>query len=79
MESLNRGVDRLGPTVDFLLTTQRGVAAARRFFERVIDRHDVPERVTIDTSGADTASVQASPPALEGHPFARSAASGRVP
>jgi transposase-like protein len=33
------------------------VAAARRFFERAIDGHDVPEKITIDKSGANTAPV----------------------
>jgi len=55
---LYRGVDRLGHTVDFLLTAKRDVAAARRFFERAIDRHSVPEKITIDKSGANTAAVQ---------------------
>jgi len=54
---LYRGVDRLGHTVDFLLTAKRDVAAARRFFERAIDQHDVPEKTTIDKSGANTAAV----------------------
>jgi transposase-like protein len=43
--------------VDFLLTARRDEAAARRFFERAIDRHDVPEKITIDQSGANTAAV----------------------
>ncbi len=51
---LYRAVDKLGQTVDFLLTAQRDVAAARRFFERAIDRHDVPEKIAIDKSGANT-------------------------
>ena len=55
---LYRAVDRLGQTVDFLLTAHRDVAAARRFFERAIDRHDVPEKITIDKSGANTAGRQ---------------------
>jgi putative transposase len=54
---LYRAVDRLGQTVDFLLTARRDVAAARRFFERAIDRHGVPEKITIDKSGANTAAV----------------------
>lgn len=55
---LYRAVDRLGQTVDFLLTTKRDEAAAHRFFEKAIDVHDVPEKVTIDKSGANTAAVQ---------------------
>ncbi|HEX6708023.1 MAG TPA: IS6 family transposase [Albitalea sp.] len=54
---LYRAVDRLGHTVDFLLTAKRDVAAARRFFERAIDLHDVPEKISIDKSGANTAAV----------------------
>src|SRR4030095_15619148 len=55
---LYRAVDRLGQTVDFLLTARRDVAAARRFFERAIDQHDAPEKITIDKSGANTAAVR---------------------
>ena len=55
---LYRAVDKLGQTVDFLLTAHRDVAAARRFFERAIDLHDIPEKITIDKSGANTAAVQ---------------------
>ena len=52
-------VDKLGLAVDFLLTAHRDVAAARRFFERAIDLHDVPEKITIDKSGANTAAGRA--------------------
>ena len=55
---LYRAVDKLGQTVDFLLTAHRDVAAAQRFFERAIDLHDVPEKITIDKSGANTAAVR---------------------
>ncbi len=55
---LYRAVDRLGQTVDFLLTAHRDVAAARRFFERAIDLHDVPASITINKSGANTAAVR---------------------
>ena len=55
---LYRAVDRTGQTVDFLLTARRDEAAARRFFERAINLHDVPEKITIDKSGANTAAVR---------------------
>lgn len=52
---LYRAVDRAGDTVDFLLTAKRDKAAARRFLERAINLHGVPEKITIDRSGANTA------------------------
>ena len=55
---LYRAVDRLGHTVDFLLTAKRDQAAARRFFERAIGFDDVPEKINIDKSGANTAAVR---------------------
>ena len=54
---LYRAVDRAGHTVDFLLRGKRDLAAARRFFERAIDLHGVPEKITIDKSGANTAAI----------------------
>ena len=32
--------------------------AARRFLERAIDLHGVPEKITIDKSGANTAAIE---------------------
>ncbi len=32
-------------------------AAARRFLERAMDLHGVPEKITIDKSGANTAAI----------------------
>jgi transposase-like protein len=54
---LYRSVDRDGATVDFLLTSRRDEAAARRFLERAIGRHGEPEKITIDKSGANTAAI----------------------
>ncbi len=54
---LYRAVDRDGNTVDFLLRAKRGHAAARAFFDRTIELHGVPEKITIDKSGANTAAV----------------------
>jgi transposase-like protein len=55
---LYRAVDRAGDTVDFLLTAKRDRAAARRFLEQAINLHDVPEKITIDKSGANTAAIE---------------------
>ena len=54
---LYRAVDRAGHTIDFLLRAKRDLAAARRFFERAIHRHDVSEKITIDKRGASTATI----------------------
>jgi putative transposase len=54
---LYRAVDRDGDTIDFLLTAKRDLAAARRFLERAINLHDLPEKITIDKSGANTAAI----------------------
>ena len=54
---LYRAVDRAGATIDFLLRAHRDLAAARRFFERAIELHGVPETITIDKSGANTAAI----------------------
>ena len=44
--------------MDFLLTAKRDKAAARRFLERAINLHGVPEKITIDKSGANTAALE---------------------
>jgi len=40
---------------DFLLTAKRDLAAARRFRDRAINLQALPEKITIDKSGANTA------------------------
>ena len=55
---LYRAAGRAGDTVDFLLTAKRGPAAARRFLERAINLQDVPKKITIDKSGANTAAIE---------------------
>ena len=37
---------------------QHPVQAARRFLENAINLHDVPEKITIDKSGANTAAIE---------------------
>lgn len=55
---LYRAVDRAGDTVDFLLAATRDRAAARRFLDRANNLHDVPEKITIGKSGANTAGIE---------------------
>ena len=43
--------------MDFLLRAKRDHAVARRFLERAIDLHGVPEKITIDKSGANTIAI----------------------
>ncbi|NMM03524.1 IS6 family transposase [Paraburkholderia sp. RP-4-7] len=56
---LYRAVDRDGNTVDFLLRARRDKVAARRYFEKAIDRNGEPEVITIDKSGANLAALEA--------------------
>lgn len=55
---LYRAVDKSGDTVDFLLTAKRDLTAARRYLERAINLHGLPEKITIDKSGANTAAIR---------------------
>ena len=54
---LYRAVDKEGKTVDFLLTARRDKAAALRFFEKAMKASGVPEKVTMDKSGANKAAI----------------------
>ena len=54
---LYRAVDKAGKTVDFLLTARRDKTAAMRFFEKAMRANEVPEKVTLDKSGANKAAI----------------------
>ena len=54
---LYRAVDRDGHTVDFLLTPQRDRAAALAFLQKAIRNQGLPEKITIDQSGSNTAAI----------------------
>ena len=56
---LYRAVDKAGPTIDFLLTAHRDKKAALRFFKKAVRSHGLPDTVTIDKSGANTAAIEA--------------------
>ncbi len=55
---LYRAVDKAGQTVDFLLTAHRNCAAALRFLRKAIRNQGLPEKITIDKSGANTAAIE---------------------
>jgi len=54
---LYRAVDKLGQTIDFLLTEKRDQKAAKRFLNKAISRHGTPEKINIDKSGANAAAI----------------------
>ena len=56
---LYRAVDKAGDTVDFMLSKNRDEAAAYAFFNKAIEAHGLPEKVTIDKSGANKAALNA--------------------
>jgi putative transposase len=55
---LYRAVDKAGTTVDFLLTAHRDRKAALRFLRKATGYHGVPEKITIDKSGANKAAIE---------------------
>src|SRR5438046_2271554 len=55
---LYRAVDKMGQTIDFLLTKERDEQAAKRFLTKAIRRHGVPETITIDGSAANEAATK---------------------
>ncbi len=54
---LYRAVDRDGKTIDFLLAAKRDKAAAKRFFDKAMQANGIPEKVTMDKSGANKAAI----------------------
>ena len=52
---LYRAVDKKGLTIDFLLTPTRDRDAAEAFLRKAIRTQGLPEKITIDRSGANTA------------------------
>ena len=50
-------MDKAGKTVDFLLTARCDKAAAVQFFEKAMKASGVPEKFTLDKSGANKAAM----------------------
>ena len=57
LKYLCRAVDKEGRTVDFLLAARRDKAAVMRFFDKAMQANNVPEKVTMDKSGANKAAM----------------------
>ena len=55
---LYRAVDKDGHTIDFLLTPTRDRDAAEAFLRKAIRTQGVPEKITIDKSGSNTAAIK---------------------
>lgn len=54
-----RAVDKEGNTVDFMLSKNRDEASAKAFFDKALGSSGLPEKVTIDKSGANNAGLNA--------------------
>ena len=54
---LYRAVDKDGHTIDFLLTPTRDRDAAEAFLRKAILTQGLPEKITIDKSGSNTAAI----------------------
>jgi transposase-like protein len=55
---LYRAVDKQGRTVDFLLTAKRDAAAAKRFFQKAMNRNGMPRVITLDAYAASHRAVR---------------------
>lgn len=56
---LYRAVDKLGKTLDFMLSKRRNKTAATKFFARALEVNGLPRKIVIDRSGANTAGISA--------------------
>lgn len=54
---LYRSVDKEGNTIDFLLCAKRNAVAARVFFKKAFKHYGRPDKVTIDKSGSNKATL----------------------
>ncbi len=52
---LYRAVDKFGETIDFMVSEKRDKKAVKRFFKKAISQHGLPEKITMDKSGANKA------------------------
>lgn|GEM_PF-6442775 len=55
---LYRAVDKLSNTIDFMLSKKHDKKAVFSFFCKAINQHGLPEKVTMDKSGANKAGIE---------------------
>ena len=56
---LYRAVDKYGETIEFMLSEKRDKAAVIAYFNKCTGQHGLPEKVTMDKSGGNKASINA--------------------
>ena len=56
---LYRAVDQEGNTIEFMLSKNRDESAAKAFFTQAIGSSGLPDKITIDKSGANKAGINA--------------------
>ena len=54
---LYRGVDKERQTIDFFLSEQRDIAAAKQFLQQAIKKRGVPQKITLDGYAASHVAV----------------------
>jgi len=54
---LYRAIDKAGDTIDFMLSPTRDEQAAFGFLKKAVGQHGLPQKVTIDKSGANEAAL----------------------
>ncbi|MCP5088735.1 MAG: IS6 family transposase [Rhodobacteraceae bacterium] len=55
---LYRAVDKLGNTLDFMLSERRTGPAATKFFAKALAANGIPEKIVIEKSGANGAGIR---------------------
>ena len=54
---LYRAVDKNGETIDFMFSEKRDKPAVEAFFSKCIEQHGLPDKVTMDKSGANKTGI----------------------
>lgn len=54
---LYRAIDKDGDTLEFMVSEKRDEASATKFFKKAIGMYGLPEKVTVDKSGANEAAL----------------------